>query len=166
MARYPAAPRPCRTRPRPTAGFDSELRVDRSPPGRSLAPKAPSNAKTTPAANTSKHRLLKNRRTWFRLGRKVGEHRPVWRADKSPSQDLFKPTTASEPLARAAIFLAFDAVAGDAGHQVIPAGPRQHLVNQLTLEATPPAAPTFNVQRRLRQLASARNQPQPPIHPS
>jgi hypothetical protein len=83
------------------------------------------------------------------------------------------------------------------GHQVIPPGPRQHLVNQLTLEATPPAAPTFNVQcstfnaqrsmlnvqcstfnaqrsmlnvqcstfnaqrsmLRLRQLASARNQP-------
>jgi hypothetical protein len=33
------------------------------------------------------------------------------------------------------------------GHQVIPAAPRQHLINQLTLEATPPAAPTFSGQR-------------------
>jgi hypothetical protein len=42
------------------------------------------------------------------------------------------------------------------GHQVIPPAPRQHLINQLTLEATPPAAPTSNAQRsvlRLRQLA-------------
>jgi hypothetical protein len=32
------------------------------------------------------------------------------------------------------------------GPQVILPAPRPHLVNQLTLEATPPVAPTFNVQ--------------------
>jgi hypothetical protein len=68
------------------------------------------------------------------------------------------------------------------GHRVVEPAPPKRLAYQLSLEATPPAAPTFNVQRsmlnvqcstfnaqrsmlRLRELASARNQPQRPIHP-
>jgi hypothetical protein len=51
------------------------------------------------------------------------------------------------------------------GHQVIPPGPRQHLVNQLTLEATPPAAPTFNVQCSTfnAQTPAARLGPKPAL---